>query len=168
MGGLDKGWVEWRGRPLIEWALERLAPQVPTLMISANRHLDRYQALGHAVHPDVSPDFQGPLAGIAAGLAAGPAALLVVPCDCPRLPLDLAGRLIACAAGQGIAVAHDGQRLQPLFLWLERRFAEGMTGYLAGGGRSVLGWLDGVNYGIADFSDQAGAFANFNQLTDLD
>ncbi|MEI6414721.1 MAG: molybdenum cofactor guanylyltransferase MobA [Pseudomonadota bacterium] len=169
MGGLDKGWVEWQGRPLIEWAIERLTPQVDSLMISANRHLDRYQTLGHAVFPDASQNFQGPLAGIVAGLAASPTpALLVVPCDCPRFPLHLIEPLTASAAGRGIAVAHDGERLQPLFLYLERRAEDRVTGYLAGGGRSVLGWLDSVDHGIADFSGQAGAFTNFNQLADLD
>ena len=42
MGGADKGLVEYRGRPLIEWVLEVLTPQVDELVISANRNLDTY------------------------------------------------------------------------------------------------------------------------------
>ena len=47
-----KGLVELAGRPLVEHVLDALRPQVGTLVISANRHLDRYAAYGHQVVSD--------------------------------------------------------------------------------------------------------------------
>ncbi|MDP2253153.1 MAG: NTP transferase domain-containing protein, partial [Thiobacillus sp.] len=59
MGGADKGLIDYRGRPLVEWALAALAPQVGEILISANRNLDLYAAYGHRVLPDTMPDFPG-------------------------------------------------------------------------------------------------------------
>lgn len=109
MGGVDKGWVEWQGRPLIEVAIERFAPQLERLLISANRNLERYRALGFEVVEDAGSDFRGPLAGIAAALACcDSTALYVVPCDSPNLPLDLCQQLDQSAAD--IAYLKDQQR----------------------------------------------------------
>jgi len=57
MGGVDKGLIEYQGRPLIEWALAALMPQVDQLVISANRNLDTYAAYGHRVLSDTCPTF---------------------------------------------------------------------------------------------------------------
>ena len=46
MGGIDKGLQELEGRPLAQWVLDRLSPQVGSVLISANRNLDRYAELG--------------------------------------------------------------------------------------------------------------------------
>ena len=61
--GADKGLLPLSGRPLIAWVIDNLAPQVQSLVISANRHLDDYRQLGHPVLPDRLPDMPGPLAG---------------------------------------------------------------------------------------------------------
>ncbi|MGB9128090.1 MAG: molybdenum cofactor guanylyltransferase, partial [Thiobacillus sp.] len=86
MGGADKGLIGYRGRPLIEWALAALSPQVGEILISANRNFETYAAYGHRVLPDTLPDFPGPLAGVLAALeAVNVDWLLVVPCDTPHL-----------------------------------------------------------------------------------
>ncbi len=98
MGGADKGWVVYQGTPLIESVLARLTPQVDGILISANRTLERYAALGYPVVQDDSSDFQGPLAGILAGLAACPTPWLqLAPCDTPYFPDDLVHRLRSAA-----------------------------------------------------------------------
>lgn len=84
MGGADKGLLDYRGRPLVEWVLDALAPQVAEILISANRNLDRYARYGRRVLPDALPDFPGPLAGVLAALdAVDTEWLLAVPCDTP-------------------------------------------------------------------------------------
>ena len=42
MGGVDKGLRELRGKPMIEWVLERFAPQVDAVLINANQNLELY------------------------------------------------------------------------------------------------------------------------------
>ena len=73
MGGVDKGLQPFRGQPLALHALQRLAPQVGALLLSANRHQGDYQALAAPFHAPVLADglagYAGPLAGFLAGLA---------------------------------------------------------------------------------------------------
>jgi len=42
------------GKSLVAHIIDRLAPQVSTLVINANRHLSQYARLGYAVYPDGS------------------------------------------------------------------------------------------------------------------
>ncbi len=168
MGGVDKGLQPFAGRPLVAHVIERLAPQAGRVLISANRNLDAYAALGHAVLADPTGcEFAGPLAGMLAGLQALPddAWLLTAPCDCPHLPLDLAERLLAAAQPHGLAFAHAA-REHPTHALLHAHLREPLAAHLHAGGRAVLGWMRSQPHGVARFDDEA-AFANLNHLTDL-
>jgi molybdenum cofactor guanylyltransferase len=163
MGGRDKGWVEWRGKPLVRHSLEALAPQVGGLLISANRNLEAYRALGWPVLSDTLPGFAGPLAGIAAALAVCQTPyLLVVPCDVPELPADLAARLWDAlhTADQPIAAVRDGERLQPLLALWRRDLLPALSAYLQAGERKVQAFYAAQGYAVADFSGHL--LANLN------
>ena len=111
MGGKDKGLVLLRDRPMIQWVLDRLSPQVSQILISANRNKSQYSEFGYPIVADTAADFQGPLAGIAAALAQTDTPWLVsVPCDSPLIPLDLIGRLHDQVVRGGVkaGAAHDG------------------------------------------------------------
>lgn len=163
MGGADKGWIHHQGKPLVEHVFERVAPQVDQVLISANRNLDRYAALGVPVLADGDADFRGPLAGIEAGLRHAAAGwLLCVPCDSPALPDDLARRLHAGLAGSRAAVVTLAGRWQPVFCLLHTSLADSLSAYLARGDRKVASWLESVDARAVDFSDEAPAFANLN------
>jgi len=163
MGGADKGWIHYQGRPLVEQVFERLAPQVDQVLISANRNLARYAAFGVPVLADGDSDFRGPLAGIEAGLrSAAPGWVLCVPCDSPALPADLAQRLHAGVAGGKAAVVALAGRWQPVFCLLHTSLADALSAYLARGDRKVASWLESVDARTVDFSDEASAFANLN------
>jgi molybdopterin-guanine dinucleotide biosynthesis protein A len=168
MRGLDKGLQLLEGRPLVSHVIERLAPQAGPVLISANRHLEAYAALGHRVLTDPPGlEFAGPLAGMLAGLEALPddAWLLTAPCDCPRLPADLAPRLLAAAEPHGLAFA-QAAREHPTHALLHARLRQPLRAHLAAAGRAVLGWMRSQPHGVAHFEDET-AFANFNHLTDL-
>ncbi|HTD90684.1 MAG TPA: NTP transferase domain-containing protein, partial [Burkholderiales bacterium] len=64
MGSVDKGLQLLRGKPMVQWVLERYAPQVDEVLINANQNIDKYQAFGHQVVPDEIGGFAGPLAGL--------------------------------------------------------------------------------------------------------
>ena len=170
MGGRDKGLLPLDGKPLVVHVLKRLAPQVERVLVSANRNLEPYAALtGAEVVADDVPGFAGPLAGIASALqrTATPY-LLTVPCDAPLLPVDLGARLHAAlqASGTAMAMAHDGQRLQPLFALMRRGVLPDLLAYLAEGGRKVEDWVRRNGPRIVDFSDQTAAFVNLNTPAD--
>ncbi len=124
MDGVDKGLQLFRGLPLVQHVLAAVAPQVSECLISANRNLDRYQALGLRVVCDA--EGQGPLAGLAALLAAASHDwLLCLPCDAPLLPPDLAEQLFAAVAtaGADAAFLHDGVGAHPTFCLVRTRLA---------------------------------------------
>jgi molybdopterin-guanine dinucleotide biosynthesis protein A len=168
MGGVDKGLIDYRGRPLVEWVLAALTPQVDEVVISANRNLERYADYGHRVLSDTLPDYPGPLAGVLAALEAVHAHWLVaVPCDTPRLPPDLVARLLDSAqrAQVPLAVAADDARTHhTCFIVRTDRCAE-LAACLARGERAVRHWQASLP-SVTVLFDAAG-FANFNQPDDL-
>ncbi|MBK1615430.1 molybdenum cofactor guanylyltransferase MobA [Rubrivivax gelatinosus] len=161
MGGADKGLLDWQGRPLAAHALARLAPQVGTLALSANRNSEAYAAFGVPVLADLLPGALGPLAGLLAGLRhARTRWLAVVPCDAPRFPVDLVARLAAGRAGAAVVYARAA-RTHPVFCLVDTTLAATLEQALARGERRVEGWLRAQGGIAVDFDDET-AFANFN------
>lgn len=171
MGSVDKGLREFRGRPLAAWAIERLAPQVDELFVSANRNAEIYAGFGHPVIGDVVAGYAGPLAGLHAALTHTARPLLAtVPCDSPFLPADLVARLAAGldAAGATIAVARTGGRPHPVFCLCRRELLPGLADYLARGERRFETWFRAQAAVEVDFDDEADAFVNINTVDELD
>jgi len=169
MGGRDKGLVPFRGRPLVAWVIAAMTPQVAVLVINANRNLDAYGALGYPVIPDGLEGFQGPLAGFATAMAAVSTPWIVTaPCDGPFLAPDLVARLGAALIGEGaeIAVASDGQRLQPVYALIPVRLAPSLHAFLAAGERKIDLWYARHRVALADLGDRPGSFANVNTEAD--
>ncbi len=168
MGGMDKGLIDYQGRPLIEWGLAVLASQVGEIVISANRNLERYATYGYRVLPDTLPDYPGPLAGVLAALQ-GVAAdwLLVVPCDTPHLPDDLAQRLLDAAQRENVplAMAADDARIQHGCFLVRVDQRDHLANFLARGERAVRHWQAQLPSTTVRFD--AAVFTNFNQPDDL-
>ena len=169
MGGVDKGLVQIGDRPMIWHVLQRLRPQVGRIVVNANRNLDAYAEFGLPIVADRTDEFLGPLSGLAAGMGAATSALvLAVPCDTPLIPTQLASRLYeACRGGAEIAVAHDGEVYQPLFVMLRRELLPSLETFLDGGGRKVMHWYTQHCMSSVDFSDRKEDFVNVNQADQI-
>jgi molybdopterin-guanine dinucleotide biosynthesis protein A len=168
MGGVDKGLQPLRGKPLVQWAIERLAPQVDELLINCNQNLDAYARFGYRLVPDEVGGFAGPLAGLHAGLKAASHPLIVtVPCDSPFLPHDLVRRLREHIGERQLAVAKTGGRPQPVFSLATKEVLANLERFLAGGGRKVDSWYAGLQAVEVSFDDEADAFLNINTLEEL-
>ena len=170
MGGVDKGLQLLQGAPLIAHVLERLQPQVPQVLINANRNLERYAEFGHPVIADLVADYAGPLAGLHVALSTATSDLvLTVPCDSPFLPRDLASRLLAALNSESVplAVACVGNKMQPAFCLAHRTALSSLAQYLSDGGRKMAVWQESLNACQVDFQDQAEAFHNINSPDDL-
>jgi molybdopterin-guanine dinucleotide biosynthesis protein A len=165
-GGRDKGWVEVGGVAQVRRVMAAASPQAAATLVSANRHLDDYAALGVRVVPDTMAGHPGPLAGIAALLAACDAPwLLTVPVDALCLPRDYARRMLAARDGTGfhVVVAEDDDGLQPLFALYPAALAAHARETLDGGRRSVREWqhrfpvypcrFDGIRFGNLNSPD---------------
>ncbi|MBN3810376.1 molybdenum cofactor guanylyltransferase MobA [Paraburkholderia sp. Ac-20347] len=191
MGGADKGLQMLHGQPLAAHVLARLAPQVGTLMISANRNRNTYAELGAPwqarVIADTLADFPGPLAGLLAGLRAVSQNavdteattewLLSAPCDSPWLPADLAVRLADAARAQGVPIATATTTdaagevsLHPVFALVHVSLADDLAAFLEAGERKVRAWYARHRAAEVAFADER-AFYNINsfqELADLD
>jgi molybdenum cofactor guanylyltransferase len=163
VGGQDKGLLPLAGETLIARVSGAMHPQAGTLLICANRHHESYAAFG-AVIADALAGYAGPLAGISAALAVCTTPwLLTVPIDCPEPPAELGSRLLSAAIAEGtsLAVAHDGERVQPLFAIYRRELAESCSDALVRD-MPVWRWQRDAGAAVVDFSDRAASFANLN------
>src|SRR5678816_2900970 len=168
MGGVDKGLQTLRGRPMIEWVLERLEPQVAEIVINANQNVPTYERYGHRVVADATGGFAGPLAGLHAGLNAAVHPLVVtVPCDSPFLPADLVSRLNSSLKDHDLAVAKTGAQPHPVFALMKREVRASLGAFLSSGGRKIDAWYAALKVVEVAFDDEADAFRNINTLEEL-
>ena len=182
MGGVDKGLQNFNGVPLALHTLLRLGPQVESVMVNANRNLSAYESFGASVWPDASADFAGPLSGFLVGLErAETPYVLTVPCDTPRLPLDLTQRLAQALVREDAEIAmaaapetdEHGQthmRTQPVFCLMKIELSESLVKFTHAGGHKIDTWTAQHKTVIVPFdapNDDPLAFANVNTLTDL-
>jgi molybdopterin-guanine dinucleotide biosynthesis protein A len=171
LGGVDKGLQEHAGQPLALQALQRLAPQVGRVMISANRHLDVYQRMGAPVWPDApsANGYEGPLAGFLAGLQHCETPYLVtVPCDCPHFPEDLVQRLLQALQSEAadLAIAATPEGLEPAFCLLKKSLEPSLLSYLQSGQRKIERWTAQLRRTVVMFDDSE-AFFNVNTPDEL-
>ncbi len=182
MGGVDKGLQNFNGIPLALHTLMRLGPQVESVMVNANRNLSAYESFGASVWPDASADFAGPLSGFLVGLErAETPYVLTVPCDTPRLPLDLAERLAEALVREDADIAMAAApetdehgitqvRTQPVFCLMKIELSESLVKFTHSGGRKIDAWTSQHKTVLVPFDtdgDDPLAFANVNTLTEL-
>jgi molybdopterin-guanine dinucleotide biosynthesis protein A len=170
MGGVDKGLQEFRGKPMVAHALERLQPQVDEILINANRNAEAYARFGHRVIADDIEGFAGPLAGFERGLAHASGDLVVtVPCDSPFLPRDLVARLREALERNDaqVAVAKTGDQAHPVFCLMRRDVHESLRQFLASGQRKIDRWYPQLRATLVAFDDEADAFMNINTREEL-
>ena len=171
MGGCDKGLIKLLGKPLVEYVIRALKPQVAEMIINANRNRERYAAYGYPVIADLMDGFYGPLAGMASAMQAARTPYIVTtPCDSPFVPSDLVKRLYGGIEKQAaeIAVAHNGERLQPVFALLDQNLRSSIIAYLKRGERKIDRWYEEHRLAIIDFSDQPNTFVNVNTPEDVE
>ena len=172
MGGEDKGLVEVAGRPMVAHTIDALRPQTAEVIVNANRNAGAYRAItGCRVIADTMGDFAGPLAGMASALEASTTRLLLTaPCDSPLVTGELGPRLHAAMIRDGaeIAVAHDGERMQPVFALLTRDLLPDLLAFLAAGERKIDTWYATRHAVTADFSDILDTFLNVNTPQERD
>ena len=170
MGGIDKGLMDFLGKPMVAHVLQRLAPQVDEVLINANREAERYAALGPPVVQDDIAGFAGPLAGLHKGMrvAAHPY-VLTVPCDSPLLPMNLVQRLMQglIERDADLAVAKTGAQAHPVFCLCRKSLLPDLEQFLNDGGRKIDAWYGRLNVAEVAFDDNPQAFANINTPGEL-
>jgi molybdopterin-guanine dinucleotide biosynthesis protein A len=174
MGGQDKGLIELQKKPLFQHGIARLAPQVGSLMINANRNLAIYEESGHRVYADSYLNFSGPLAGFHAGLKNCTAPFLaIIPCDSPLFPNDLVSRLYEALIKENADVSYvvtrnaSGEKYShPVFCLLRKTVLNKLCEFLDKGDRKIDRWFHQLPYVEVMFENDE-AFSNINSPEDL-
>ena len=168
--GTNKALRPFEGRPMISHVIERLSPQVGSLLLNVNQDKQAFERFGLPMVSDEISGFAGPLAGLHAGLQAAQTPwLLTCPCDSPFLPLDLVPRLATSAdqGGHDLAVAYTGAQAHPVFALVSVTLLDGLTRFLNDGGRKIDAWYAPLSIARVDFEDES-AFRNINTPEDLE
>lgn len=171
MDGKDKGLVELANRPLIEYVIDAIKSQVETIILNANRNQGQYSQYGYPVISDALLDYQGPLAGFISALKSSTTSHIVtLPCDGPFLPKDLVERLVLALADSEaeIAVAHDGDRMQPVYSLIPTTLINSLSSFLDTGERKIDLWYKQHRVALPDFSDCPEKFRNINTAEQRD
>jgi len=121
MGGGDKNQLSLGQHPILDHVIDRVKPQVNTLILNANGDPERFAGYDLPVVADVIDGYAGPLAGILTGMEWAethvPDAqwLASFPTDAPFLPRDLVTKLIAATAAEDadMACAMSQDRTHP-------------------------------------------------------
>ncbi|CAM7640363.1 MULTISPECIES: molybdenum cofactor guanylyltransferase MobA [Citrobacter] len=168
MGGIDKGLLELQGKPLWKHVADTLLSQLDSVMVNANRHLDRYRAGGLKVITDSLEDYPGPLAGMLSVFQQAEGDwFLFCPCDTPFIPDDLVARLRHQRHNAPVVWVHDGERDHPTIALVNRSVQPFLQQYLCSGERRVMVFMRQAGGHAVDFSDCKEAFVNVNTLEEL-
>ena len=165
MGGRDKGLIQIGDRPMASWAIDAIRPQVHDIVINANRNHDAYAALGAHVIADRHAGHIGPLAGLSAAMHyLATDYVFMCPCDSPFVNASIVSLLGEPCLDKAadICVAHDGERLQPVFCVVHQRCLESLDAYLATGKRKIDRWYATHNTVELNCLSIADSFRNIN------
>lgn len=176
--GQDKGLIDHQGRPLAEWVVKTLRPQVAEVVLCVHRNQDRYQEICAWLVADAASTFEGPLAGVTAlaaylnntGRLVEFDYLALCACDTPNIPSDYVAKLhqaIEVKHAQ-VAIVHDGERRQNLHCLISTSALDSLCDFYAAGGRAMHRWFAEVNCTELDFSAHPSAFHNINSPSALE
>jgi len=177
MGGGDKALRVIGGVSLLQRVIERLQPQVETLVLNANGDPARFAGFGLTVVPDSVPGFAGPLAGVLAGLdwtadhCPNCTHVVSVATDAPFLPRDLVSRLLRDMekSGAELACAASGGQPHPVIgLWPVRLREDLRRAIVDETVRKVDVWTARHRLAVVPFPDEPiDPFFNANRPEDL-
>lgn len=177
MGGGDKPMLVLDGRPILSHVVDRLRPQVDTMMLNANGDPARFSEFGLPVAADPVGGFAGPLAGVLAGLRWAQEhqsrieGIISVAGDTPFFPTDLTERLLDARAGERdrIVLARCGGHNHPVFGYWPLAHADALDAFLREGTTGkVLAFVDMHPNARAEFEEDGhDPFFNINTPEDL-
>jgi molybdopterin-guanine dinucleotide biosynthesis protein A len=111
--GVEKGLVKFRGKTLVEYALDALKPVCDEILISSNT--SAYDFLGYPVTSDIYPDC-GPMGGIYSCMLKSKNQLnFILSCDTPLVDSSTISLILEKSIGFDVGIPwHGGQYFEPL------------------------------------------------------
>ena len=181
MGGGDKTLYSLGKKTILESVLDRLTPQVTTVVLNANGNPHRFSKYKIPVIHDQTDQFLGPLAGVLSGLEwafeNGFTRIVTVAADTPFFPLTLVKILSVGLLNSGSQIAlaasnnKDSKRIvrHPTFGLWPVNLREDLRNSLGLGVRKVVQWCERHYHIEVLFDIESGdPFFNVNTPEDLD
>ena len=110
--GEDKGLITYKGKPMVQWSIEAVAPITSKIVIVSSN--PSYQKFNVPVIEDQIPD-QGPLGGIVSGMEyLQTDKAIILPCDTPHISTDLLLELLQEGAYNAVCIPQKNGRIHPL------------------------------------------------------
>jgi molybdopterin-guanine dinucleotide biosynthesis protein A len=168
--GMEKGLVDFRGKPLIQYGIDLLSRYTEQILISSSN--PDYHSFGFEMVPDPVAG-KGPVAGIAAALKSSRSVWnIVIACDLPFLQPELIDCLLENAGSyQAVIPLHDGV-MEPLAGIYQQELAGHFETAIAAGDLALHRILLASKAKYQDVSHLIQKypllFTNFNTLQALD
>ena len=154
--GSDKALAELSGETLLSRAVTTLAKQCAEILIIGRTDVEKIEFPGDVTvraEVDLIADI-GPVGGLLTGLSVTSSELnIVLAVDMPFASTALFDELLDSIGKTDAAVPVAGQRLQPLCAVYRKACLPALEQYIHGGGRSVHGLLDRINYREVEFNE---------------
>ena len=180
MGGGDKSLKSLGKKTILESVMDRLSPQVTTIVLNANGDPERFSKFNIPVTHDQTDQFLGPLAGVLSGLdwahENGFTQIVTVAADTPFFPRRLVKKLSDALSNSESQIAlaatkmRDSTRIirHPTFGLWPVHLRNDLRNSLALGVRKVVQWTEKHNHVEALFDIGSGeSFFNVNTSEDL-
>jgi len=178
MGGGDKCLRTLGEKPILQHVIERIAPQVDSLILNANGDPTRFDAFGLPVVTDVIEGYAGPLAGILTGMEWAATHrpdcswIVSIATDTPFLPANLVDRMAAVIDEQDaeLACAITKGRTHPVIgLWPVHLASALRRAMIDDDMRKIDRFTERYRLAAVDFhTDPVDPFFNTNNPEDLD
>jgi molybdopterin-guanine dinucleotide biosynthesis protein A len=163
--GVDKGLMEFKGKPMIQHSITVLKPIANEIILSSNNV--EYKQFGFDVVSDNKVG-QGPLAGLIASLEHSKSeSNIVLSCDVPLITTSIIEKLLSNSKEFDVTVANSENQIHPLIGVYKKSCLGSLKKQFDNGERSVQNAIKTLNLSIVNFTTNLDQFANFNSNKDL-
>jgi molybdenum cofactor guanylyltransferase len=163
--GTDKGLLHYRGKPLIQYAIDALKPQCSEIIISTQNQ--EYSQFGLPLVHDEIPDC-GPIGGIYSVLKTSLTDyILVLACDMPFVSSETIQILMSEVEDFDCVVPRVNGMFEPLCGVYSKLLIKKIEERLKTGHYSLYGLIVESNCRFVDFKEDIPDFRNFNTSNDL-
>ncbi len=167
--GQDKGLVKYKGKQLVEYAIDLLTPFCENIVISANN--SAYSDFGFPVIHDEKKNI-GPAGGLLSSLSNSKNRYsIVVSCDMPLLNSEAVNLLIKNINDATCYIPRHNKGIEPLFGIYSPHFVNHLSEAVNTGNYKLISILDSTNTSYVNFNfllrKHPLLFKNLNNLSDL-
>ncbi len=165
----DKGLVMYKGKRLVEYAIDLLTPFCENIIISANN--PKYSDFGFSVITDEKKNI-GPAGGLLSSLSKSQHRYsIIVSCDMPHLNSEAVKLLIAKVTDADCYISWHNNGIEPLFGIYDHDFVLPLSEAVNDGNYKLKSTLDSVNTVYVNFNyllkKHPLLFKNLNNLSDI-